>query len=89
MSTAGRTIRRLLVTVLLTLLVFWGGWMTAVFVWSTLDQARPAESIVVLGAAQYDGHPSPVLRARLDHAVMLWNRHLADCRNRDRWDGYR
>jgi uncharacterized SAM-binding protein YcdF (DUF218 family) len=78
MSTAGRTIRRLLVTVLLTVLVFWTGWMTAVFVWSTLDQARPAESIVVLGAAQYDGHPSPVLRARLDHAVMLWNRHLAE-----------
>jgi len=31
----------------------------------------------VLGAAQYDGHPSPVLRARLDHAVDLWNRHMA------------
>jgi uncharacterized SAM-binding protein YcdF (DUF218 family) len=77
MSTAGRTVRRLLVTVLLTVLVFWAGWMTAVFVWSTLDQAHPADSIVVLGAAQYDGHPSPVLRARLDHAVMLWNRHLA------------
>src|SRR6266566_3748836 len=78
MSTAGRIVRRLLVTVLLTVLVFWAGWMTAVFVWSRLDQARPAQSIVVLGAAQYDGHPSPVLRARLDHAVMLWNRRLAD-----------
>ncbi len=51
--------------------------MIAVLVWSTLDQARPAESIVVLGAAQYDGRPSPVLRARLDHAIDLWNRHLA------------
>jgi len=51
--------------------------MIAVLVWSTLDQARPAESIVVLGAAQYDGRPSPVLRARLDHAIELWNRHLA------------
>jgi uncharacterized SAM-binding protein YcdF (DUF218 family) len=77
MATAGRTIRKLLLSVLLTLLVFWAGWMAAVLVWSTLDRARPAESIVVLGAAQYDGHPSPVLRARLDHALRLWDRHMA------------
>ena len=32
----------------------------------------PADAIVVLGAAQYDGRPSPVLKARLDHAVALW-----------------
>ena len=36
------------------------------------DGARPAEAIVVLGAAQYDGKPSPALRARLDHVVDLW-----------------
>ena len=67
----------LLTSTIATLLLFWAGWMAAVFVWSTLDQARPAESIVVLGAAQYDGHPSPVLRARLDHAVDLWNHQMA------------
>jgi uncharacterized SAM-binding protein YcdF (DUF218 family) len=77
MAKAGHTIRMLLTSTIATVLVFWAGWMTAVFVWSTLDQARPAESIVVLGAAQYDGHPSPVLRARLDHAVDLWNHHMA------------
>ena len=49
----------------------------AVLVWSSRDEARPAQAIVVLGAAQYAGKPSPVLRARLDHAVDLWNRHLA------------
>ena len=38
--------------------------------------ARPAESIVVLGAAQYDGKPSPVLKARLDHGIELWNRKM-------------
>ncbi|GJG85827.1 membrane protein [Gemmatimonadetes bacterium T265] len=32
----------------------------------------PAAAIIVLGAAQYDGRPSPVLKARLDHAVALW-----------------
>lgn len=41
------------------------------------DRARPAAAIVVLGAAQYEGRPSPVLRARLDHALDLWRRDLA------------
>ena len=35
------------------------------------DEQRPADAIVVLGAAQYDGRPSPVFRARLDHAGNL------------------
>lgn len=41
------------------------------------DQARPAQAIVVFGAAQYDGVPSPVLAARLDHAIELYERELA------------
>jgi uncharacterized SAM-binding protein YcdF (DUF218 family) len=41
------------------------------------DEARPAEAIVVLGAAQYNGRPSPVLKARLDHALALYNNQLA------------
>lgn len=36
------------------------------------DEQRPADAIVVLGAAQYDGRPSPVFAARLDHAVSLY-----------------
>jgi uncharacterized SAM-binding protein YcdF (DUF218 family) len=36
------------------------------------DEERPADAIVVMGAAQYDGRPSPVFRARLDHAVSLY-----------------
>jgi uncharacterized SAM-binding protein YcdF (DUF218 family) len=41
------------------------------------DEAQAADAIVVLGAAQYVGRPSPVLRARVDHAVSLWKRGLA------------
>jgi uncharacterized SAM-binding protein YcdF (DUF218 family) len=41
------------------------------------DEARPAGAIVVLGAAQYDGRPSPVFEARLDHAVDLYEAGLA------------
>ena len=39
---------------------------------SRQDQARPVRAIVVLGAAQYNGKPSPVLKARLDHAAELY-----------------
>lgn len=41
------------------------------------DDRRPADAIVVLGAAQYDGRPSPVFRARLEHAVELYRSGLA------------
>lgn len=55
----------------------WGASLLAVVMWEHRDEARPAAAIVVLGAAQYVGHPSPVLRARLDHALDLWRRGLA------------
>lgn len=55
----------------------WLASFAAVLVWERYDQARPAGAIVVLGAAQYVGRPSPVLRARLDHAIALWRRDLA------------
>lgn len=44
-------------------------------VWSVgrSDEARSVDAIVVLGAAQYDGRPSPQLVARLDHALALWH----------------
>jgi uncharacterized SAM-binding protein YcdF (DUF218 family) len=41
------------------------------------DERRPADAIVVLGAAEYDGRPSPVFRARLDHAVSLYKAGFA------------
>jgi uncharacterized SAM-binding protein YcdF (DUF218 family) len=41
------------------------------------DDRRPADAIVVLGAAQYDGRPSPLFRARLDHAVELYEAGIA------------
>jgi uncharacterized SAM-binding protein YcdF (DUF218 family) len=42
------------------------------------DEARKADAIVVLGAAQYNGRPSPVLKARLDHALELYQRELSN-----------
>ncbi len=42
-----------------------------------IDQSRTADVIVVLGAAEYRGKPSPVLQARLNHAIFLYQQHLA------------
>lgn len=44
---------------------------------STIDEARPADVIIVLGAAEYRGKPSPVLQARLNHALVLYLKGLA------------
>ena len=58
-------------------LAVWGASAVLVLLWGRRDEARPADAIVVLGAAQYAGRPSPVLKARLDHAVGLYRRGLA------------
>jgi len=70
-------IRRVLTVATVVVFALWIISAAAVLVWSSRDEARPAQAIVVLGAAQYAGKPSPVLRARLDHALDLWNHHLA------------
>jgi uncharacterized SAM-binding protein YcdF (DUF218 family) len=44
---------------------------------SRVDEAQPADVIVVLGAAEYRGRPSPVLEARLNHALFLYLRKMA------------
>jgi uncharacterized SAM-binding protein YcdF (DUF218 family) len=72
---------RLLSRALVLLLLAAFGW----FLWvgllihryARVDEARPAGAIAVFGAAEYDGHPSPVLRARLAHALQLYQRGLA------------
>lgn len=53
-------------------------WMTW-RIWETgnRDERRPADAIVVLGAAQYNGRPSAILRARVDHAIDLYEAGLA------------
>ena len=48
-----------------------------VLVTSQVDQRRTVDAIVVLGAAQYNGRPSPVLKARLDHALALYRERTA------------
>lgn len=61
----------------LLLLLLWGSSLLAVYLFGLRDESRPADAIVVLGAAQYQGKPSPVLRARLDHAIDLYRDSVA------------
>lgn len=74
------TPRRVVTTAVLLfvlLVLGWGAVVLAVAVEGARDQAATADAIVVLGAAQYNGRPSPVFRARLDHAAGLYQRGLA------------
>ena len=73
MKIAVKVVAGLLAAVVLYLTV------TFVQVWRAArsDQARRAEAIVVFGTAQYNGVPSPVLAARLDHAIELYRKGLA------------
>lgn len=68
----------LLATALAAAAVFWCRWVyIQIAAYASHDQAAPAGAIAVLGAAEYDGHPSPVFRARLDHALDLYRRGIA------------
>src|SRR6266540_1905996 len=74
------TPRRVVMTaavVLVLLVLGWGAVVLAVAGQAARDQAATADAIVVLGAAQYNGRPSPVFRARLNHAAALYQRGFA------------
>jgi uncharacterized SAM-binding protein YcdF (DUF218 family) len=63
---------------LLVLTAGWCGWVYSQIVsFASADHAQPSGAIAVFGAAEYDGHPSPVYRARLDHAKNLYGRGIA------------
>lgn len=72
-----RVVRRVGALFVALLVVYFG--VTFVQVWSASRASGPdaAQAIVVLGAAQYDGEPSPVLKSRLDHAVELFEAGVA------------
>ncbi|HTO73588.1 MAG TPA: YdcF family protein, partial [Gemmatimonadales bacterium] len=73
----GRRAYRWLLVVAVVALIAYTLILRAVVLASDEDQRARADAIVVLGAAQYNGKPSPVLRARLDHAVALFHDGLA------------
>ncbi|MEO8139013.1 MAG: YdcF family protein [Gemmatimonadota bacterium] len=70
-------LRRLLLVALALVVLGYLACFVGVVLTSRQDQRHPAGAIVVLGAAQYNGKPSPVLRARLDHALGLYREGLS------------
>jgi len=72
-----RVLRHALVLAVLAGVIVYTISLVMVLVVSQQDERRPVDAIVVLGAAQYNGRPSPVLRARLNHALSLYREELA------------
>jgi uncharacterized SAM-binding protein YcdF (DUF218 family) len=73
----GRWASRLVAIVLLLAFAIFGGTAARIW-WVARQDARPvSDAIVVLGASQFDGRPSPVFTARLDHALDLFERGVA------------
>jgi uncharacterized SAM-binding protein YcdF (DUF218 family) len=67
-----------ILAIALLLAVIWVAWVESqIRYYATRDEARAADAIAVFGAAEYDGRPSPVLRARLDHGLELYQEKLA------------
>lgn len=72
-----RRVLRVLGAAVLVLVVYFLGSLWFVHRTGRSDQERPVDAIVVMGAAQYDGRPSPQLAARLDQVVLLWGKGYA------------
>jgi uncharacterized SAM-binding protein YcdF (DUF218 family) len=69
--------RRVLLVLLVLLLAYFAVTTTLVARWMGKDERPRVDAIVVLGAAQYDGRPSAIYEARLEHAVDLWRDQVA------------
>ena len=72
-----RWVRRFVALFVSVLLLYLGITAAQVYVASRADQRAPSEAILVLGAAQYDGKPSPALQRRLEHALALYQSGVA------------
>src|SRR5215831_11471378 len=69
---------RYLILFALIVAVIWSIWVCMqINEVAQIDEAQPADAIAVFGAAEYSGRPSPVLHARLDHAVDLYRKQIA------------
>jgi uncharacterized SAM-binding protein YcdF (DUF218 family) len=68
---------RLLILLVVAIVALWGSVAVQVVRTASREELHAADAIVIFGAAEYSGRPSPVLRARLDHGLDLFHRGLA------------
>jgi uncharacterized SAM-binding protein YcdF (DUF218 family) len=69
--------RRLAIAILTVVLLYFAATTMFVAIWMGKDEHPKVDAIVVLGAAQYDGRPSAIYQARLEHAVNLYRSGVA------------
>lgn len=75
---SSRAVAWIVVVAVLAGIAGWTAWVEGrISYYATRDEARPADAIAVFGAAEYDGRPSPVLRARLEHGLELYREKIA------------
>ena len=73
-----KALGRIIAAIVVLGAIAWVAWVDSqIRYYATHDEARPASAIAVFGAAEYDGRPSPVLRARLDHGLALYRQNIA------------
>lgn len=68
---------KILAWLLFGAVILWAGTVGLIMAAGATPVLKQADAIIVLGAAQYNGRPSPVFKARLDHAITLYQRQLA------------
>ena len=77
MATRGTVLLRAVLTLVLTAAALWAAAIGLILYAGSHATLEEADAVMVLGAAQYNGRPSPVYQARIDHAISLWQQGLA------------
>jgi len=73
-----RTFLKLLSVVILSIIFLWVFLISNIYINSKSQDRKSVDAIVVLGASQWNGRPSPALKARLDHALELYKANVAN-----------
>jgi uncharacterized SAM-binding protein YcdF (DUF218 family) len=76
-ASGGFSVLRLIGSIITSIVVLWIASVLLIIYAGTHPVLQHADAILVLGAAQYNGRPSPVYKARIDHALSLWKSGLA------------
>lgn len=72
-----RMILKLLASLIFIFFLLFGFLISRIYFFSNSDEAQTAEAIVVLGASQWNGKPSPLFKSRLDHALFLYRDNIS------------
>lgn len=75
LSITMKLLKKLIILIALVIVYVFSN-AVSIYIYSFKDEARTADVAIVLGASTYNGHASPVYQERINHAVVLYNKHL-------------